>query len=746
MIEGGSGRMPSPGGRARATATRLLGVRAALAHFALGLGLLVAPAGCTRATGPFRDAPVVLVSIDTLRSDRVGCYRYAKAKTPSLDALAREGVLFEDAFSHCPLTLPAHASLFTGLLPPHHAVRDNLGFTLGAQHRTLARRFQDAGYATGGAVSAYVLRRATGIADGFGTWDDSFEVVAGAEAVGDLQRDGAVATEAVARFAEAHAGRRFFAFLHLYEPHSPYAPPAAHRAHADPYDGEVAYADELVGRLLARLRAAGVYDRAIVAVTSDHGEGLMDHGEQEHGFFLYREALQVPLVLRLPGGRRVGARVAGVAGLVDLAATLLDLAGLATDGMDGLSLRGAIESGRALARPVYSETYYPRHHFGWSELLAATEERYRFIRAPRSELYDRLRDPGEQRDLAAGRAEAVAAMSAWVEQQAGGAGSAPAPATVSAEAREALRALGYVGGGAASSSAPAFGLADPKDKLAVYEMYRHAMQLRQQGCVEEALAGLRAVVADSPGLLDAWHALGTTYARLGRAREAIAAFEAMLGQDPTNAEAHIALARLHGLAGRRERAEKHALLASEKEPGRGFETLAEIRLDQKRPQDAARYARRSLEAEPDRVMSRFVLATAERRAGRCESAAVEYRHAIEAASRQKGLLVRDLHAGLADCLARLGREAEAEAEFRQEIALIPHSREARIGLGLLFRSQGRDAEARDVLAGIVTANPRAGADEYVVVARTLATIGDLEAAREWASRGRALYPKDPRLR
>jgi len=716
------------------------GAALVLAFAGLGAG-----AACTRATGPYGDAPVVLVSIDTLRSDRVGAYGYAKSRTPSLDALAREGVVFEDAFSHCPLTLPAHASLFTGLLPPAHGVRDNLGFTLDAKHRTLARRFQEAGYATGGAVSAYVLRRGTGIADGFGLWDDSFEIAAGAEAIGDLQRDGAIATEAVARFVEAQAGRRFFAFLHLYEPHAPYTPPAAHRAHADPYDGEVAYADELVGRLLARLRAAGVYERAIVAVTSDHGEGLMDHGEQEHGFFLYREALQVPLILRLPGGRRGGTRVAGVAGHVDLAATLVDLAGLPALGMEGVSLRGAIDTGRTLARPVYSETYYPRQHFGWSELLAATEERYRFIRAPRSELYDRVRDPGERHDLAAGRAEATGAMSAWLHEKAGG-GGAPAQASVSAEAREALRALGYVGGGATVSSAPAFTLPDPKDKLAVYEMYRHALQLRQQERVEEAIAGLRAVVADSPGLLDAWHALGTTYGRLGRERDAMAAFDGMLRQDPANAEAHIALARLHGLAGRRDRAEKHALLASEKEPGRGFETLAQICLDQRRPGDAAAYARRSLAAEPDRAMSRFVLATTERLAGRCEAAAAEYRRAIESASRQKGLVVRDLHAGLADCLARLGREAEAEAEFRQEIALIPHSREARVGLGLLFRSQGRDAEARDALAGIVTANPRAGADEYFVVARTLATIGDREAAREWAARGRALYPNDARLR
>ena len=386
---------------------------------ALLVALLLPSAACTRGgTGPFEGAPVVLVSIDTLRSDRVGCYGYAKAATPTLDALAREGVLFTDAFSHCPLTLPAHVSLFTGLLPPTHGVRDNLGFTLDPKHRTLARRFQEQGYATGGAVSAYVLRGSTGIADGFSLWDDTFETRSGAEAIGDLQRDGAVATEALAHWVEAQGGRRFFAFLHLYEPHSPYTPPAKHGHHADPYDGEVAYADELVGRLLARLRSAGVYDRAVLAVTSDHGEGLMDHGEQEHGFFLYREALQVPLVLRLPGGRKAGTRVTGVAGHVDLAATLLDLAGLPADGMEGASLRGAIDSGHTAARPVYSETFYPRYHFGWSELLSATEDRYRFIRAPRSELYDRLRDPREQHDLAATRAEAVAAMASWLEEKA----------------------------------------------------------------------------------------------------------------------------------------------------------------------------------------------------------------------------------------------------------------------------------------------------------------------------------------
>jgi tetratricopeptide (TPR) repeat protein len=329
-----------------------------------------------------------------------------------------------------------------------------------------------------------------------------------------------------------------------------------------------------------------------------------------------------------------------------------------------------------------------------------------------------VRDPREQRDLAATRREAVAAMDSWLEQKA-----------QLAEARDAL-------------AAPP----DPKDKLAIYAMYRYAIQLRDDGRVDEALAGLRAVVADSPALLDAWQALGATYARQGRERDAIAAFEAILRQDPTHAEAHIALARIHVLAGRPARAERHALLASQKEPGRGFETLAQIRLDQDRSAEAAAYARQSLAANPERVMSRFVLATAERRAGRYEAAAAQYRRGIDSASRQQGLLVPGLHAGLAVCLVRLGQDAEAEAEFREEIALVPHSHDARLGLARLFRSQRRDAEARDAVAGIVTANPRAGADEYVVVARSLARLGDVEASRDWARRGQALYPGDARLR
>ncbi|MGE0454592.1 MAG: sulfatase-like hydrolase/transferase [Vicinamibacteria bacterium] len=719
----------------------------ALAIAALTIAALAAGARCGRRApdGPWPQAPVILISIDTLRADRLPAYGYGRGSTPQIDALASEGVVFEDTISHCPLTLPAHASLLSGLLPPRHGVRDNVGYRLKDEHRTLATRFRAAGRPTGAAVSAFVMRAATGLAQGFDRYDDALATDAKDASLGAQQRDGAAAVESLSRWIEAQGTRPFFAFLHLYEPHTPYAPPEPWRSRqSDPYDGEVAYADELVGRFLARLKAAGVYEKAVVMLTSDHGEGLGDHGEQEHGFFLYREAVRVPLLLRLPGRARAGTRVRGVVAQVDLAATLLDLTGLAGDGLDGASLRGALASGQAPPRRVYSETFFPRRHFGWSELLAVSEERFRFIRAPRNELYDTSADPRETRNLASERPDAVAAMSGWLDRVAGTRAPA-APEAVPAETREALQALGYVGGGVRAPKAGA-ALPDPKDKVQVYEAWRRATQLAAEQHDAEAVPELRKVLEDSPGMLDAWETLGLSLQRLGREGEAIRALERALEGDPQRASTHLALVRVHTLAGRGRQAERHARAAAASDPGRAYETLAQMMLEQRRYAEAADYARRSLAADRERVMSHYVLGAVARSQGRCAEAVAAFRAAAEAKSRQVRLVVPGLHSGTADCLARLGREAEAEVEFSREIEQIPWSRDGRVGLALLRRSQGRDAEARDALAGIVTRNSQAGAEDYWIVVRTLAGIGDAAGAREWATRARQRFPNDPRFR
>jgi arylsulfatase A-like enzyme/Tfp pilus assembly protein PilF len=721
--------------------------RVLAAALSVALGVAAALGACRGGPGPvatFGDAPVVLVSIDTLRADHVGIYGYTKGTTPVLDALAKEAVVFDDVYSHVPLTLPAHSSLFTGLLPPHHGVRDNIGFTLKDTHATLATRFGRAGFATGGAISAYVLRSQTGISRGFDFYDDALEYDAGTESLGALQRDGGVAVDSLARWIEGQGGKRFFAFLHLYEPHSPYAPPEKHRHFEAPYDGDVAYADELVGRFLDRLKAKGLYDRVLLAVTADHGEGLMDHGEEEHGVFLYREALRVPLLLRLPGGARGGTRVRGLAAQVDIPATLLDLAGVAADGLDGVSLRAALEGRAAAARTVYSETLYARYHFGWSELFAATDARFRYIRAPRPELYDVAKDPGEKENLAAARASTATAMNEWIGRTAG-ASAITAPEEVEAETREKLAALGYVGSGSASL-ATAGDLPDPKDKIATYEDYKRALQLRQQGKNAEAVEQFRKVLAQNPRMLDAWELLGMTLVRIDREADGIAAFKKVLEMDPLRADTNMALAKLYALRGKLDLATQHAEIASGKEPGKGYEILAEIMMDKNQLAQAATFARKSVAADDQRMMSHYVLGVVAQRAGRYEEALASFRKAEAAKSRQRHSVIRALHANMGDCLARLGRDAEAEKEFQAEIAAIPRSREGRIGLAMLYRSQGRDAEARAVLAGLVEGDPMASADAYYTVVRTFTVLGDMPAAREFAARARQRFPADPRFR
>jgi len=708
----------------------------------VALGLIAACVGCVpRPADTYRRAPVILISIDTLRADHLGAYGYRLGHTPILDDFGRRGVVFESVYSHCPLTLPAHASLLTGLLPPHHGVRDNAGFVLAEAHRTLAARFHAAGYRTGGAVSSYVLRAGTGIGRGFDAYDDALDVPADAESMGAAQRDGSAAVESLAAWIESQGDAPVFAFLHLYEPHWPYAPPEAYRNPTRPYDGDVAYADALVGRFLARLGTRGVQDRAIVAVTADHGEGLGDHGEEEHGLLLYREALHVPLLLRLPGGAHAGARVAGTAAQVDIAATLLDLAGLPADRMDGASLVPVL-AGRPLApRDVYSETLYPRLHFGWSDLYSLTADRFRFILAPRPELYDLREDPHESNNRASSDSPVAEAMKASVLGRKGSIDVRPE--AVSRETEEKLAALGYVAGG--SAVGPGVDLPNPRDKIGVYQELRQALASRRDGRDDEALAHLENVTRDSPRALEGWEALGLTFVRLGRARDARAAFERASALDATRPEPHLALATLEAMAGQTDAAWRHAEAAARREPGRAYEFLAQLALGQGRLDAAAALAKRSLEADGRQPMSHFVLGVVAQSRGRFAEALEAFRSAQGAALRRKGSHIRSLHASMGDCLARLGREAEAEREFLAETEGDPASRDGRTGLAMLYRSQGRDAEARQVVLGLISDPSRATADNYWTVVRTLTILGDGESAQRLKTEARSRFPSDPRF-
>ncbi|MGH9458084.1 MAG: sulfatase, partial [Thermoanaerobaculia bacterium] len=349
-----------------------------------------------RAEVPAPRPNIVLISIDTLRSDHLPVYGYDGVDTPAIDAFAREATLFRHAFAHVPMTLPSHASIFTGVIPPAHGVRNNVGYALGEEPVTLAAWLGDAGYDTAGFASAYVLREATGIARGFDHWDAEVEGVGSAE-IGSLSRS---ALETNRRALAWLDGRRaedpFLLFVHYFEPHAPWDAPASYRAKAaSDYDAEIAVADAAFGKLADALRARGVWDDSLVVLLSDHGEGLGDHGEQYHGIFVYREAIQVPLLVKAPGGT-AAASVDEPVQLADVFPTIAEVVGRpAPAHLGGRSLFRR-DGGE---RPIFAESLLPRIHFGWSALRSIVRGSHHGIEAPTPELYDLARDPAEKKNI-----------------------------------------------------------------------------------------------------------------------------------------------------------------------------------------------------------------------------------------------------------------------------------------------------------------------------------------------------------
>jgi len=674
---------------------------------------------------------VILISIDTLRADRLPAYGYKSVVTPHIDALRRESVLFENAYTHCPLTLPAHTSLFTGLLPPVHGVRNNIGYRLDPKHATLAGLLKARGYATGAALSAYVLRRTTGLDAGFDFYADVV-TAAGAKAVGDVQRPGLETVRIALDWARSVRDRPFLLFVHLFEPHSPYAPPEPYRSrYGATYDGEVAATDAAVGALVAGLRELGVYDNSIVVLLSDHGEGLGDHGEAEHGILLYREMLQVPLLLRLPGGERGGTRDAGVAGLRDVVPTLASFLGLPVPAE--ARGRDLLASARPTVVSIYSETYYPRIHLGWSELHSLVDSRYHLIEGPRPELYDVVRDPAEREDLAKARESLARSMAAALQSNVTG---FEAPADATAEERERLASLGYLTGGGAPVAAGA-SLPNPRDQIGSYEQMRAAFALVAKGQDAEALRAFDQLLKASPGLVDAHAERAATLGRLGRYREAEKAYEKAIALAPALAPSlSLTLGRVHLEMGRLAQAAAAAKRAVEAEPGPAHELLSSIALAAGRLDEAEREARLVTSDAGAQARAAVVLAEVTARRGR-PAEALELLDRIRRDDDSQGLgPIPYLEFVRGDLLARLDRRAEAEAAFRAEIAAFPTHARAYASLAIVKALQGRPlAESRELLEQMHRARP--GEGSALLAAKALDFIGDAAGAEAWRRRARS---------
>ena len=602
---------------------------------------------------------VLLITVDTLRADHLGCYGYSKAATPSMDRLAADGVLFERAETAAPITLPAHVSILTGTYPAYHGVRNNGVYRLGPRAVTLAEVLQEHGYKTGAVISGYPLATRFGLSQGFDSYDDHLppEKV---RQVNFRERRAEEVTRLGISWLSTVSPQRFFLWLHYFDPHAPYAPPSpfAERFALTPYDGEVAYVDREIGKVLENLTTLGVMDKTLVVLVADHGEGLGDHGEATHGVFLYESTLRVPMILSLPGPLPRGQRVSTPVRTIDLMPTILRFLDLPQpEELQGTSLLPLISRRPPdLLLKSLSESLLPRENYGWSELSAVRIGDWKYILAPREELYDLRTDPGERNDLAKRREGDAARMREEIHRLMQDAAPSGAPIAYRQElddtARERLRSLGYLW---APGPSPATARPDPKDRVELLGPLDAARELYVQGEFAQAVAKYDQVLAADPGNLTALFHRGNARVEAGDYAGAAADFELVLAQRPRSPEVLLNLGS--------------ALL------GQGLLN------------ESARIFRQVIDLDPDSDKAFAGLGKALARQGRPDEAAEMFRKALAFNPAS-----REAKQGLAGALAAGGKREEAEAALRQAAAADPKDPDAAVALARVLYESGRYEE------------------------------------------------------
>jgi choline-sulfatase len=633
---------------------------------------------------------LLLITLDTTRADRIGAYGYRGAQTPRLDALARRGVLFERAVSAAPITLPAHTSLMTGTYPFRHGVRNNGAFSLSDTVPTLATTLHEAGYRTAAFVSAFVLDRRFGLARGFEAYDDR----------APLERRGDLTAAAAAEWLTAHAADKepFFVWLHLYDAHDPYDPPPPFRAAfaAQPYDGEIAFDDRAIGSVLDVLERTGRLPATIVAVVGDHGESLGEHGEDTHAVFVYEATLRVPLIVAGPARIPAGRRVASLARGIDVAPTLLDLAGRPPlAGVQGQSLMPDVEGTPRAAAPTsaYGESYFPLLYMNWAPLRSIQDERWKFIDAPDAELYDLQTDPQEQTNLALREPARAAALGRALDALTGGSAGPMQARTIDSETAAKLAALGYIGASTRGLAAEHDATRpDPKRMIGVFNRVRRANAAVEQGRFDEGAAMARETLAADPRNAFARLVLANAAMGLGRYRDAAAAYRAYLELVPESADAHHRAAIAYGRVGEVDRAlaEEEAAIAIDPRNGDAHGHRGGLLAARGQLAAASAELRTAVEILPDNAGYRVGFARVLLRAGQLDEAERQLRRAVEIQPRSA-----DAHAGFGSLQAARGQGEQAVLSFSRALAIRPDADDIRLDLARTLEGLGRATEARN---------------------------------------------------
>lgn len=625
-------------------------------------------------TAAAQRAPVsnlVVITIDTLRADHLGCYGDKQVRTPNIDALAAEGFRFTRAYTSVPVTLPSHTVIFTGTYPMFSGMHDFAGNKLAATQPTLASVLQANGFDTGAVVASAVLDSRFGLNHGFDFYYDHFDFNRLQESnIEEMARPGNLVADAALDWLKQHSQNKFFLWMHLYDPHVPYrlVEPYKTQYKDHPYDGEIAFADEQVGRITQFLKQKNLYSKTLIVLCADHGESLGEHGEKSHGFFIYNATLHVPLIFHLPGAQQRPRVITGLANLADLMPTVLDALGVAAPAdVQGEDLLPVLEGKRQpQPRNLYSESFLARLHFNWSQLRGIETERYQFIEAPKAELYDLTEDPGERRNLAAQKpavcAELRAALRRIIAQYSASQELAQRTGLDPA-LMERLKSLGYAGfSGGATSAGDTLSLPDPKDHIETYELFSEAMSESQHGQYQESAEKLAAIIEREPELIPAHYIQGLNYYRMGQYPLAIENLKLVLKLSPDYALAAYNLGLAYGRNGDLDNAIltlKHTLELDHTNFDADF-NLGVVYLQKRMVPEAVAAFREASAIAPDYAPPHKALGQVLLYQGQLDEAIVELRRAE---ALQPG--DSSVHASLAKALAAKGLDQDAQEEMRR---------------------------------------------------------------------------------
>jgi len=681
----------------------------------LWMSLFLAVAGSVGicvAAGPLSfgpNPPIILISVDTLRADRLSCYGSVRAGTPNMDAVSKDGTLFFAISSQVPMTLPSHTSLFTSNYPFVTGIEDN-GQELRPNAVTLATLLKAHGYRTAAFVGGYVLDRRFGLNRGFDDYDSTFDVYQQAgKDPGDIKRLGEDVVRAATNWLRANSDQPFFLFLHLYDLHTPYNFPAAFRPRKGEtgYDAEVRYVDQVLGGFWEFLSRQHLLEKSLVVLTSDHGEGLGDHGETTHAYFIYQSTLWVPLIIHWPAG--VGTfpqRVDTPASLLDVAPTVLQVAGVPRPPQfQGQGLIDLLQpnSGQA-PREIYSESLYAHYHFACSPLLSLRVGRYKYIEVPKPELYDLRGDPGEKHSLyAEQKTLALALRERLLKLHSRFAStSSPAGGPLDAQAVARLMALGYVAVGEPHTESSSTG-ADPKDRLSGYEEYANAIALASSGRLQESNALFERLLTKYPELEEARMALGLNYQRLGEHAKAAPCFREVLKKSPLDARAHYNLAvsgvALHQLDEATK--ELQAALAISPNYTNAEDLLGRVDIQKGDFDQAQSHFRHVLTVEPSDFYAHSNLGTLAAVQKQWDQAKAHLQAALKAAPDDP-----QTHNTLGSVYFEQADLSAASREYEEAIRLDPKLASAHFNMGLILVKQNRKSEAAEEFRRALALDPK----------------------------------------